>query len=212
MLIICHSILFLLSFCLTAVDVNCPADVFTQSNSAQWINPTPINFPSPNSVQISYTINNQPITPVAFGQQQQQYNSFSSGIETTVSVRAFDPNTNLQATCIFVVSYGVVRCPPNVNTVGGTATARWNDPVPITSGFPIAVNSIVYTYNNGIVIPTTTTNGQRESNVFPAGTTVVTVTATNGNGNSASCTFSVLRGKYIHDYLYFYLVVLSFMT
>ena len=181
------------AFCLTAVAVNCPADVFTQSNFAQWISPNLINFPSPTSVQISYTINNQPIIPVAFGQQQ-QYNNFPSGIETTVSVRAFDPNTGLQATCMFVVSYGVVRCPSNVNTVGGTATARWIDPVPITSGFPTTVNSIAYTYNNGIFLPTTTANGQRESNVFSAGTTVVTVTATDGNGNSASCAFSVVRG------------------
>ena len=204
--------MFFCAFCLTA-DVNCPADVFTQFNYAQWINPTPINYPSPNSVQISYSINNQLITTFQnVQQQQQQYNSFPPGIETTVLVRAVDPNTNFQSTCSFVVSYGVVRCPPNVHTVGRTATARWNDPVPITSGFPTTVNSIVYTNNNGVVIQTTKANGQRESNVFQASITVVTVTATDDNGHSASCTFGVLRGKYIHDYLYFYLVVLSFMT
>ena len=54
--IICQCFCLVFAFCLTAVAVNCPADVFTQSNSAQWNNPTLINFPSPNSVQISYTI------------------------------------------------------------------------------------------------------------------------------------------------------------
>ena len=75
-----------------------------------------------------------------------------------------------------VIPPTLTACPQNITVTGGpncTGTATWTPPTA--------------TDNCGATLTGTHTPGQ----VFPAGTTTVTYTATDGSGNSVTCSFTV---------------------
>jgi hypothetical protein len=110
--------------------------------------------------------------------------SFPVGV-TTVTYRATDPSNNSN-TCSFTVTVNdvtlpTITCPANVTVNNSPATA---------CSAPATYGSITATDN--CTAPTITlTSGQASGSTFPLGTTTNVYRATDGSGNTRTCSFTV---------------------
>ncbi len=159
---------------ITAPTVSCPADQTAVSNAAAGV---AVTFPAATATDdsgaapvITYSHASGDVFPVG---------------TTTVTATATDAAGNAD-TCTFAVEVGfdditapVVTCPADLavdsNSVDGTAVTY---PAAIATDDSGDAPSLVYSHASG--------------DVFALGTTTVTVTATDGAGNDAGCTFDVV--------------------
>ena len=105
-----------------------------------------------------------------------------------ITLTVTDANGN-SSTCGFRVNYAdqtapvINNCPSNITVYTGTGnaqcsqTATWTAPTVTDNCGGFSVPDLVSTHNPG--------------DVFPVGTTTVTYTATDGAGNTATCSFTV---------------------
>jgi hypothetical protein len=109
---------------------------------------------------------------------------------TTVTCSVSDASNNMSS-CSFTVTVQdtqppTITCPPNITFVAA-ATCPPTNSMPVSFTVTASDNcgavTVVCRNQNGVVV----TSGQP----FPVGTTTVTCTATDGSGNTASCSFTI---------------------
>lgn len=158
-----------------APDINCPADITAIAPTGSCT--ANVSFTTPTASD------NCPGTVVAQAAGPASGSPFPLG-NTTVAFTATDASGNVDY-CTFVVTVvdvedPVITCPSDINVVSTTG----NCGAVITYPTPTATDNCP-----GVV--TQLTNGFPSGSTFPSGTTTVTYLATDGTGNTASCSFNV---------------------
>ncbi len=165
--------------------IECPADVQEDNNADQCaaivddIEPT-VFIPASSVASITYSLTG---ATTGSGNNDASGASFNVGT-TNVQYVITDINGNMDS-CMFMVTINDVddpewtNCPLGItasitNTTDCTSTATWNIPTPTDN---CAVVNILTSHDPG--------------DSFPLGTTVVTYSASDAAGNSATCTFDV---------------------
>ncbi|MFY0568612.1 ELWxxDGT repeat protein [Archangium lansingense] len=148
----------------------CPSDATVEATSA---NGATISYPAPRATD---AVTLSPVISVS-----PSGNFFPWG-NTTVTVTATDERNNSKQ-CTFTVrvqdtTAAVVTCPADVIVEAEDATGA-------NATWPAATSS------DGNVSTPTLTYDHVSGSRFPVGNTPVTVTATDGTGNTSSCTFQV---------------------
>ncbi|HZN93574.1 MAG TPA: HYR domain-containing protein, partial [Myxococcales bacterium] len=152
----------------TAPSVSCPGDQVVEATGAAGAT---VSYPA---VQAS-----DPVSTPTLAYSQAPGSQFGLG-QTAVTVTATDAAGNA-ASCSFAVTVQdttppALTCPADVTVDGTNSGAAVTYPDAVATD---AVSTPAVTY------------GQASGSTFPAGTTPVTVTATDGARNTSTCTFTV---------------------
>ena len=167
------------SFTITVNDtevpvISCPADITVSMDPGSCS--ANLNIPNPSSSDncgVASVVNSFNGTSDASG-------IYSAG--TTTVVFTVTDNSGNTATCSFTVTVNdteapvFANCPSNINTCGASV-ATWTAPTA--------------TDNCSVTVTSSHTSGD----VFPIGVTTVTYTATDASGNTAVCSFNVIRNN-----------------
>ena len=153
--------------------LTCPANI-TKSNDPNQCGAV-VTYPAPTTTGTC----NAPTCAPASG-------SFFPVGTTTVTCTSTG-NSNGTATCMFTVTVvdtqpPTITCPPNQTVVSNQACVAQGSCTPVTFPPPVATDNCP-----GVTVACVPPSGS----CLPTGTTTVTCTATDGSGNTASCSFSV---------------------
>ena len=159
--------------CQAAPVITCPADYVACIGTA--------TDPATTG-QATATVNGNNCGTPAITYTDQITNGPCAGqVEIKRTWTATEPNSNLAVTCVQtiilrdIVAPTITNCPVNITLPNNTYIATWNLPA---ANDNCGVASFTSSHNSG--------------DVFSAGTTTVTYTATDNCGNATTCTFNVI--------------------
>ncbi|XP_072048177.1 uncharacterized protein [Amphiura filiformis] len=177
------------SFRISVIRLQCPVVPSVSSSTVIWSAPSPLGFPNPANVFITYVDDRgNAINPNPTSNNQLQY-TFPSGTTTIVTASASDGQGNV-VTCSFTFTTpsATIQCP------SGPFTSNTNQiqvPAPTVVGFGAGG---IMTFSSGSTTLGTFVVGTSPVTLIglELGNNIVTVSVTDGTGNTDSCIYTII--------------------